>query len=157
MQCTHWNSGTSTSKSTASTPTRSSCSSTIDARSWSVASSMAVRAGVLGISLPLAFQLASVGGAAKPCSLALLAGDGECRPAAMSAYAGCAVNTCLTLIYASLTGTTRASLYRVGRIRRRHCNVLGAVCTSIFSARGRCCGHIGSVRRSLVVRHQTRV
>lgn len=40
MQCTHWNSGTSTSKSTDSTPTRSSCSSTIDARSWSVASSM---------------------------------------------------------------------------------------------------------------------
>lgn len=37
---TYWNSGSSESKSTHSTPTRSSCSSTIDARSWSIESSM---------------------------------------------------------------------------------------------------------------------
>lgn len=36
---THWNSDSSTSKSTASTPTSSRLSSTIDARNWSVASS----------------------------------------------------------------------------------------------------------------------
>lgn len=36
---THWNSGNSESKSTTSTPRRSSCSSTIAARNWSVASS----------------------------------------------------------------------------------------------------------------------
>lgn len=64
-ESTHWNSGNSASKSTASTPTNSRFSSTIEARSWSVASSKPRKSvAVLG-GMAAAEQSGDLGAAAK--------------------------------------------------------------------------------------------